>query len=51
MEELSQHIRSKATLGHYETFIYNEVKATLRNLDYSVEDYNGGGNGILEISW
>ena len=30
---------------------YDEVAAALREKKFEAEDYNGGNNGILEITW
>jgi hypothetical protein len=58
MEDLYNQIRALATNGAYEMCIYvdskskyNKIKAQLLDDGYDVEDYNGGGSSILEISW
>ena len=58
LEDLYTRIRQLAELGCYEACVYidsvktyDTVKGALAEAGYDVEDYNGGGNGILEIHW
>lgn len=58
MEELYQRIKTLAENGAYNLCVYidskrqyDDVAAELSKNGFSVEDYNGGDNGILEVSW
>lgn len=58
MEHLCQYLRRCSEVGKCEAWVYidsknqyNNVASELDNLGFNVEDYNGGGNGILEITW
>ncbi len=58
MEELYQRIKNLAENGGYNLCVYidskrkyDEVAGELKSNGYNIEDYNGGDNGILEVSW
>jgi hypothetical protein len=57
-DDLLARLSAKAKLGAYEDCVYidsrttyEEVKHMLKELGFSAEDYNGGGNSILEIGF
>jgi len=58
MDDLYKRIEALSLNGAYTTHVYvenrktfNEVWSKLHEEKYSVEDYNGGNNGIIEITW
>lgn len=58
MEELYQRIKTLAENGGYSLCVYidskrqyDDVAKELKSNGYNIEDYNGGDNGILEVSW
>jgi hypothetical protein len=58
MEDLYARIKALAENGAYEMCVYidsmsqyEEVESNLKLAGYDVEDYNGGNNGILQVSW
>lgn len=58
IEDLYARIKILAENGAYEMCVYidsrnqyDEVYNSLSNDGYDVEDYNGGNNSILKISW
>jgi hypothetical protein len=58
LEALLLRIQTLAMAGGYELCVfidsktqYDEVYEALIDRDFDVEHYNGGGNGILQVSW
>lgn len=58
MEALVAWLKQKAAAGDYTAHVYVDshkqywdVKYALAELGLNVDDYNGGGNGIIEIDW
>lgn len=58
LEALLERIKVLSENGAYRCQVYIDsvtaydyTKGELSALGYDVEDYNGGGNGILEIDW
>lgn len=58
MENLYKRIKVLAENGAYSLCVYidskktyDEVSFNLKSNGFSVEDYNGGNNNILEVSW
>lgn len=58
MEALYERIRLLGENGAYQAFVYIDssrlyltVKSELKQKGFEVEDYNGGRNSILEITW
>lgn len=58
VEALFERIETLAKNGAYQTCVYvdstrtyNEIFALLKEHGYGVEEYNGGDNNIIEITW
>jgi hypothetical protein len=58
MEALIERIRILSENGAYSLCVYidnhaqyHRVASDLNTQGYGVEDYNGGNNGILEVTW